>query len=97
MKSDRIAIVKKNIEQYVKNSKLDKAFLELENVQDIMEDYSCKEGWLICKLCTRVGNAIITRYLERNNHFKAISYLRKVEKALNVWENRVEYYLETKV
>jgi len=35
--------------------------------------------------------------LERNNHFKAISYLRKVEKALNVWENRVEYYLETKV
>jgi hypothetical protein len=62
-----------------------------------MEDYSCKEGWLICKLCTRVGNAIITRYLERNNHFKAISYLRKVEKALNVWENRVEYYLETKV
>lgn len=74
-----------------------KHFQNQKKVEDIMCDYSCKEGWLICKLCTRVGNAIITRYLERNNHFKAISYLRKVEKALNVWENRVEYYLETKV
>lgn len=64
--------------------------LELEKVFDIMEDFTCKEGWLICKLCTRVGNAIVTRYLERNSHFKAIEYLRKVEKALNIWEARVE-------
>jgi len=76
---------------------MDKALLELENVNDLMADNSFTDGWVLCKLCVRIGNSIITRLIEKNDHQTAIMYLRRVDKALHLWDNRLKQNKSTEI
>jgi len=69
---------------------MDKAMLELENVNDLMSDHTFADGWVLCKLCVRIGNSLVTRYLERKEVHEAVQYLRKVDKALSTWDTRLK-------